>query len=120
MKIKELYNELKTVDPKSHHLILAKLFTLVFGRELRVKEWPFFRKIIRIFGSETVFWAIINSARASGTVLPYIYKVCMGETKSIVEDRESYDSRMELNTRRVIDTNKNFVRPNLLEYNLDE
>jgi hypothetical protein len=43
------------------------------------------RKLIRIHGSEMVYWAILASAQATGpTPLAYVFGVCKGMTKEAV------------------------------------
>ena len=81
----DIYKRLIASEESSHHLILAGLFELVFNRKLRKNEWGMLRKIIRIYGSETVYWAILSSAQATGpTPLAYVFGVCKGMTKEAV------------------------------------
>jgi len=93
MKAQDIYNELIANDGGAEHLVLAKLFSLVFGRNVRAKEWSFLRKLINVYGAEIVYWAILNSSNieASGPVLVYVSKVCVGLLKSQVVDTIQVD-----------------------------
>jgi len=78
----EIYKHLGRAEKTTHHLVLASLFELVFGRKLRRNEWGFLRKLIRIYGSEMVYWALLASAQANGpTPLAYVMGVCRGMMK---------------------------------------
>ena len=81
----DFYKKLTSSENTTHHLILAGLFELVFGRKLKRNEWGMLRKLIRIHGSEMVYWAILSSAQATGsTPLAYVFGVCKGMTREAV------------------------------------
>jgi len=81
----DIYEKLVAADSTTHHLVLAGLFELVFNRKLKRNEWGMLRKIIRIYGSEVVYWAILASAQATGpTPLAYVFGVCKGMMKELV------------------------------------
>ena len=81
----DIYEKLVASEESSHHLVLAGLFELVFVRKLKRNEWGMLRKLIRIYGSETVYWAILASAQAIGpTPLAYVFGVCKGMMKDEV------------------------------------
>ena len=78
--VQQIYKDLLKADKKAEHLILARLFKMVFGRSLRTTEWGHLRKLINLYGAETVYWAMLNSMNidASGKPLAYVTKVCIG------------------------------------------
>lgn len=78
--VQQIYKDLLKADKKTEHLILSRLFRRVFGRALRTTEWGHFRKLINLYGAETVYWAVLNSMNidASGKPLAYVTKVCIG------------------------------------------
>jgi len=81
----DFYKQLISTEEVSHHLVLAGLFELVFGRKLQRNEWGVLRKLIRIYGSDMVYWAILSSAQATGpTPLAYVFGVCKGMMKEAV------------------------------------
>ena len=112
MKAQEIYNRILTTDEKSHHLHLAGLFKLVFNRNLKTSEWGFLRKLIRIYGSEVVYWGLLGSSniRDTGNPLAYVSKVCAGVLKNQTEP--SIDvSVLERETNVLLDSVKNYEKP---------
>ena len=79
MTAQTIYKELQKAKKCSDHLLLARLFTLVFNRRVQQKEWGQLRKLIRIYGADVVFWSILSSSNITGgNVFAYINKVCSG------------------------------------------
>lgn len=78
--VQQIYKDLLKAGKKTEHLILARLFREAFGRPLRTTEWGHFRKLINLYGAETVYWAVLSSMNidASGKPLAYVSKVCIG------------------------------------------
>jgi len=96
-----IYKRLINTETKTHYLILANLFELVFGRKLKNTEWGFLRKLIRIYGSEMVYWAILSSARAAGdTPLVYVASVCKGMLREAVTP--TLDTTLETDTKKCL------------------
>jgi len=95
----DIYKKLISTEETSHHLVLAGLFELVFGRKLQRNEWGMLRKLIRIYGSEMVYWALLASAQANGsTPLPYVMKVCNGMMEEAVAP--ATDDMLEARTQK--------------------
>ena len=81
----DFYRQLISADATTHHLVLAGLFEIVFNRGLQRNEWGMLRKLIRIYGSEIVYWAVLDSAQSTGpTPLAYVMGVCKGMMKEAV------------------------------------
>lgn len=112
MKAQEIYSRILTTDEKSHHLHLASLFKLVFNRDLKVIEWGHLRKLIRIYGSEVVYWALLGSSniRDTGAPLSYVSKVCTGVLKDDAEP-SSDTSVLEKETELLLDSIKSYEKP---------
>ena len=103
----DIYKKLISAEETTHHLVLAGLFELIFNRKLKRNEWGMLRKIIRIHGSERVYWAMLSSAQASGpTPLAYVFGVCKGMTKEAVapatDDMLKVRTQQRLNELRQI------------------
>lgn len=88
MQAQKLYKQLIETEEKSRYLVLAKVFKEVFGRKIRRNEWGFLRKLVNLYGSESVFWGIMSSINISseGTPLKYVATVCRNTTKEDLED----------------------------------
>ena len=96
-----LYKKLIISKDSKHHLILADLFLLVFGRKLSPNEWGLFRKILRIYGSETMYWALLSSAQATGpNPLAYVFGVCKGIVREGITKTD--DTMLEINTAKCL------------------
>lgn len=82
----EIHKKLESSKEDTHHLVLSALFNLVFGRKLRSNEWGFFRKLLRIYGSEILYWALLASANINSDTTPLVYvsKVCSGMLRESV------------------------------------
>lgn len=87
MNAPEILQKLRTVDKETHYLLLANLFKLAFGRKLRTAEWGHLRKLINIYGSELVYWAVLGSVGidAERKPLAYVTKVCSGMLKELIQ-----------------------------------
>jgi len=75
-------------NEKGSHLILARVFSEIFGRKLRNEEWGWLRRLIKLYGSETVFWALLSSVGISNTNKPlaYVSKICINWLADGVEE----------------------------------
>jgi len=81
----DFYKQLISAEATTHHLVLAGLFEVIFNRRVQRNEWGLLRKLIRIYGSEMVYWAMLSSAQATGpTPLAYVMGVCKGMMKEAV------------------------------------
>lgn len=81
----DFYKQLISADVTTHHLVLAGLFEIVFNRRLQRNEWGMLRKLIRIYGSEIVYWAILASVNAKGpTPLSYVFGTCKNMLKEAI------------------------------------
>lgn len=111
MNAQVIYKELMVAPETTHHLVLAKLFSLVFGRRVRSKEWGHLRKLINIYGAEVVYWAILNSAKIDGSGAPLVYvsKVCTGLLQN--ETKES-KSELSLKTPALVQEMLEYESPN--------
>ena len=105
----EILHELQEAS-KDEYLILAKLFKLVFGRDLRITEWGFFRKLVNIYGYEIVYYALLGSVHISGTGTPlaYVSKVCMGILQEQTTEPTLATPGVEA-TKKIIDHLKSYT-----------
>jgi hypothetical protein len=107
MLAQKLYEELQSAEKK--YLVLAKVFSKVFGRKLRKNEWGFLRKTINLYGADIVFWAMLNSMhiKSDGTPLKYVYKVACNMAKEEIEK----EKKVSTNLRNMIQEARKFERP---------
>jgi len=92
MNAQEIYLRLKASDSSTDYRILAELYNMVFGKGLKKSEWGRFRKMIKLYSPEVVYWAILSSAHirsSSSSPLNYITKVCIGMLKEDLEEDNS-------------------------------
>jgi len=109
MTVQDVLQKLMNSEASTHHLVLAGLFSMVFSRKLRTTEWGHLRKLINLYGSETVYWALLNSSHidASGKPLAYVSKVCIGMIRDRANDTRQIDSlrALTIETLRELMTN---------------
>lgn len=110
MKAQELYEQLENTKDDKKHLVLAKVFRTVFNRDLKSKEWGFLRRLQKIYGSDTVFWALLSSFHidSSGQPLKYVTAVCKGMAK---EEAERPKSVVKFGFDGLLDYMEDFKRP---------
>lgn len=115
MLVQKLYKELLETEEKSRYLILSKVFLHVFGRKVRRNEWGFLRKLIKMYGSEVVFWSMVSSFSidASGTPLKYVATVCRNIVK---EDLETSAQPMSQEASELLDFMRNYKQPDWEQY----
>jgi hypothetical protein len=91
MNAQEIYLRLKESDSSTDYRILAELYNMVFGKSLKKSEWGRFRKMIKLYSPEVVYWAILSSAHirsSSSSPLNYVTKVCIGMLREDLEGDE--------------------------------
>lgn len=110
MLAQKIYIKLQESEESSHHLPLSTLFKSVFGRKLRTTEWGHFRKLINLYGSEIVYWALLASSNidSSGKPLLYVTKVCVGMLKETAQTQPHEDTA----TKELLEELRNYERPN--------
>jgi len=88
MTVQDILQQLTNSEAATHHLVIANLFNMVFGRRVRTTEWGHLRKLINMYGAETVYWAMLNSSHidATGKPLIYVSRVCTGMVKDQSND----------------------------------
>lgn len=106
MTVTEIYSGMVASDKKAHHLHLGKLFRLVFERPLEQGEWGFLRRLISMYGSETVFWAMVDSSSITNTTNPlaYVAKVCAGTIREKTAHGKVSDLVLEEKTKLLLDS----------------
>jgi len=112
-KVYDIYIKLMDIDDNSAHLLLSSLFSLVFNRKLKRTEWGSLRKLVRIYGREIVYWAILNSARISAgdNVFGYIGKVCTGLLKEETKHSNIQNNLLDIRTRGLIAEFREYKQP---------
>ncbi len=110
MRVYELYSKLKKAESGSRYLVLAKVFETVFGRKLHQSEWGFLRRLIKLYGAETVFWALISSFSidSKGTPLKYVATVCRNTAQ---EQLETQPRGVSQELSELLDYMKNYKQP---------
>lgn len=111
MQVQQIYQELLRGSKDNYHLTLSRLFRLAFGRNVREPEWGFLRKLINMYGPDTVYWAILNSSNidASGNPLVYVSKVCIGMLRVASKERDV--GLLEKETEETLSSMKSYKRP---------
>jgi len=103
MTVQDIYTRLMESEEGSYHLVLANLFNMVFGRKVRPTEWGHLRKLINLYGPETVYWAMLSSSHieATGKPLVYVSRVCIGMVKDRANET-SHTDKLRADTIRLI------------------
>jgi len=112
MPVQELYVKLTNTAAESQHLVLSDVFKMTFNRSLRASEWGFLRKLMRLYGAGTVFWALIKSSNIQdrGNPLVYVSRVCIGMLEEEAKQLASV-SRIEETKQRIAEL-RSYERPN--------
>lgn len=109
----EMYKRLRDATEETHHLVLASHFKKIFGRKLRRNEWGHLRKLIKLYGPETMFEAMLMSSNinSEGSPLSYIAKVCIGISKKQWEKPDEPDEDyLFRETEKVLKEMKEFMK----------
>lgn len=112
MIAQELYVKLVNTKVESQHLVLSNVFSEIFNRSLQSSEWGFLRRLMRLYGPEVVFWALLRSSNIydKGNPLAYVSRVCIGLLEDAAKQPTSY-SRME-ETEQLLLELRSYERPN--------
>jgi len=112
-RVTDLYEELHNCTEGKEYLTLAKLFSCVFGRKIQRNEWGLLRKLITLYGSELMYWAMLKSAHLTNTSNPLIYvsRVCSNSLAEEVKERSSGNEELRLRTKVFLESYFSYEKP---------
>jgi hypothetical protein len=93
----------KLIQSETPHLILASFYTALFDKELQNSEWGMLRRLIKLYGREVVFDALVRTASSttvdtSKSLWPYVNSVAIGLT-----DTANKVTKQSIETNKTID-----------------
>lgn len=108
MSALEMFKQLQEATPENAHLTLASVFSKVFGRKLQTREWPILRRLVDLYGRDTVFWSILRAAHIldDSSVFSYISSICTNTFKVSVT---THDDGLQEKTQERIKTMRDLL-----------